>query len=88
MNANVYQQCRGERRRGITGGLPTAVEFGVRKDNHTVESPDGLAWTARLPLSSATLNYLADLIRGHLKKTGSRWRRGAGKNRVTSRRRR
>ncbi|MCC9707503.1 transposase [Streptomyces sp. MNU76] len=27
-----------------------------------------------MPLSSATLNWLADLIRGHLKKIGSRWR--------------
>ncbi|MFE2424594.1 hypothetical protein [Streptomyces hokutonensis] len=36
--------------------------------------PDGLVRTARLPLSSATLNYLATLIRGHCKKIGSRWR--------------
>ncbi|MGW0336869.1 hypothetical protein ACWD0J_34380 [Streptomyces sp. NPDC003011] len=34
----------------------------------------GPVHTARLPLSSATLNYLADLLRGHLNKTGSRWR--------------
>jgi hypothetical protein len=36
----------------------------VKKNNHPVEGPDGLACTARLPLSSATLNWLADLIRG------------------------
>ncbi|MFJ2178845.1 hypothetical protein ACIOHE_38865 [Streptomyces sp. NPDC087851] len=36
--------------------------------------PDGLVCTARLPLSSATLDWLADLIRGHLKKIGARWR--------------
>ena len=46
----------------------------MRKSNGLTEGPDGLVYTARLPLSSATLNYLADLIRGHLKKIGSRWR--------------
>lgn len=51
-----------------------AVEFGVKKNNPRTEGPDGLVYTARLPLSSATLNYLADLIRGRLKKIGSRWR--------------
>ncbi|WP_416956264.1 transposase family protein [Streptomyces sp. Agncl-13] len=46
----------------------------MTKNNHPVEGPGGLVYTARLPLSSATLNWLADLIRGHLKKIGSRWR--------------
>jgi hypothetical protein len=46
----------------------------VTKNNSSVEGPDGLVCTARLPLSSATLNHLADLIRGHLKRIGSRWR--------------
>ncbi|MEU6256954.1 transposase family protein [Streptomyces sp. NPDC047043] len=46
----------------------------MKKDNSSVEGPDGLVYTARLPLSSATLNWLACLIRGHLKKIGSRWR--------------
>ena len=46
----------------------------MTKNNSLTEGPDGLVYTARLPLSSATLNYLADLIRGHLKKIGSRWR--------------
>ncbi|MDG9713627.1 MmyB family transcriptional regulator [Streptomyces sp. DH10] len=46
----------------------------MKKDNHPVEGPDGLVRTARLPLSSATLNWLADLIRGHCKKIRSRWR--------------
>jgi hypothetical protein len=36
----------------------------VKKNNGLTEGPDGLVYTARLPLSSATLNYLADLIRG------------------------
>lgn len=46
----------------------------MKKNNSSVEGPDGLVCTARLPLSSATLNWLADLIRGHLKKIRSRWR--------------
>lgn len=46
----------------------------MTKNNSSVGGPDGLVYTARLPLSSATLNYLAALIRGHLKKIGSRWR--------------
>ncbi|TLQ38978.1 transposase family protein [Streptomyces marianii] len=46
----------------------------MKKNNHPVEGPDGLVYTARLPLSSATLNWLADLLRGHFKKIGSRWR--------------
>ncbi|MFJ2608426.1 hypothetical protein ACIO13_26125 [Streptomyces sp. NPDC087425] len=46
----------------------------MKKNNGLAEGPDGLVHTARLPLSSATLNYLAGLIRGHMKKIGSRWR--------------
>jgi hypothetical protein len=42
------------------------------ENNHAVEGPDGLVCTARLPLSSAALNWLANLIRGHLKKIGTR----------------
>jgi hypothetical protein len=32
-----------------------AVEFGVRNNDQPVEGPDGLVFTARLPLSNATL---------------------------------
>ncbi|TLQ47845.1 transposase family protein [Streptomyces marianii] len=46
----------------------------MKKNNPPVEGPDGLVYTARLPLPSATLNWLADLLRGHFKKIGSRWR--------------
>ncbi len=46
----------------------------MKKNNPHAEGPDDLVCTARLPLSSATLNYLATLIRGHLKKIGSPWR--------------
>ena len=45
----------------------------MKKDNPPVEGPDGLVCTARLPLSSATLNWLAELIRGHCKTIRSRW---------------
>ncbi|MGW0822337.1 AlbA family DNA-binding domain-containing protein [Streptomyces sp. NPDC002845] len=45
----------------------------MKKNNHAVAGPDGLVCTARLPLSSATLNWLADLIRGHMRRIGSRW---------------
>jgi hypothetical protein len=44
--------------KGVTSVPPAAVEFGVKKNNHLVEGPDGLAYTARLPLP----------------KIGSRWR--------------
>ncbi|WDV53551.1 transposase family protein [Streptomyces coeruleorubidus] len=46
----------------------------MKNNPSPVEGPDDLVYTARLPLSSATLNYLATVIRGHLKKIGSRWR--------------
>ncbi len=46
----------------------------MKKNNGLAEGHDGLVHTTRLPLSSAPLNYLAALIRGHLKKIGSRWR--------------
>jgi hypothetical protein len=46
----------------------------VKENNGLAEGPDGPVCTACLPLSSATLNWLADLIRGRLKRIGSRWR--------------
>lgn len=46
----------------------------MKKNNPLAGGPDGRVYTARLPLSSATLNWLASLVRGHLKKIGSRWR--------------
>ncbi|MFK0113028.1 hypothetical protein [Streptomyces sp. NPDC091217] len=46
----------------------------MKKNASSVEGLDCHVRTARLPLSSATLNWLADLIRGRLKKIGSRWR--------------
>ncbi|MBB4902762.1 hypothetical protein FHS37_006859 [Streptomyces griseostramineus] len=46
----------------------------MKRNNETVEGPGGLVYTARLPLSSATLNYPTDLIRGHCTKIRSPWR--------------
>ncbi|WP_310591799.1 hypothetical protein [Streptomyces resistomycificus] len=46
----------------------------MKKNNGVTEGPDALVYTARLPPSGATLNYLAGLIRGRLKKIASWWR--------------
>ncbi|MGW5126967.1 transposase family protein [Streptomyces sp. NPDC004069] len=45
------------------------------KNSHPVEGPDGFVYQCRLPLSSATLDMVAGLIRSHLKKIRSRWRK-------------
>jgi hypothetical protein len=34
-----------------------------------------LVYQCALPLSRQTLTFVAGLLRGHLKKTGSRWRK-------------
>jgi hypothetical protein len=39
------------------------------------EGTGGFVYQCRLPLSSATLDLVSGLIRGHLKKIGSRWRK-------------
>ena len=39
------------------------------------EGTDELVYQSRLSLSTATLNFVAGLLRGHLKKIGSRWRK-------------
>ncbi len=36
---------------------------------------DTFAYTCRLPLSTQTITLVADLLRGHLKAIGSRWRK-------------
>jgi hypothetical protein len=45
--------------------------------NTTIEPAEGtsLVYQCALPLSRQTLTYVADLLRGHLKKIGSRWRK-------------
>src|SRR5215472_11634400 len=42
-----------------------------------IEPAEGtpLVYQCALPLSHQTLTFLADLLRGHLKKIGSRWRK-------------
>ncbi|MFB7457034.1 hypothetical protein [Streptomyces sp. NPDC056188] len=47
----------------------------MTKNSHPVEGPDGFVYQCRLPLSGATLDMVAGLIRGHLKKIRSRWRK-------------
>jgi hypothetical protein len=43
----------------------------------TIEPAEGtrLVYQRALPLSRQTLSFVADLLRAHLKKTGSRWRK-------------
>ncbi|MEV6213015.1 hypothetical protein [Kitasatospora sp. NPDC051914] len=47
----------------------------MRKKFSPAEGPDGFVYQCRLSLSSTTVNMVADLIRGHLKKIRSRWRK-------------
>ncbi|MEV0695512.1 transposase family protein [Streptomyces sp. NPDC050388] len=47
----------------------------MRKNTSPAEGTEGLVYQCRLPLSSATLDLVAGLVRGHLKKIGSRWRK-------------
>ncbi|MFI6449771.1 hypothetical protein [Kitasatospora sp. NPDC050543] len=47
----------------------------MRKKTSPAEGPDGLVYQCRLELSSATLDLVSGLIRGHLKKISSRWRK-------------
>ncbi|MFD7472262.1 transposase family protein [Streptomyces sp. NPDC059837] len=47
----------------------------MSKNFQSVEGPDTLVYQCRLPLSTATLDMVAALIRGYLKKIGSRWRK-------------
>jgi hypothetical protein len=47
----------------------------VTKNSGPAEGPSGVVFQCRLPLSSATLTLVAELLRGHCKKIGSRWRK-------------
>ncbi|MEU8691485.1 transposase family protein [Streptomyces sp. NPDC048665] len=47
----------------------------VRKNNHPVEGTDGLVYQCRLPLPSANPDLVSSLVRDHLKKIRSRWRK-------------
>ncbi|WP_142215348.1 transposase family protein [Streptomyces sp. SLBN-118] len=44
-------------------------------NSRPAEGPEGFVYQCRLSLSSVTVNLVADLIRGHLKKIRSRWRK-------------
>jgi len=45
------------------------------KTTQPAEGTTPLVYQCALPLSRQTLTYVADLLRGHLKKIGSRWRK-------------
>ncbi|MFI0730353.1 transposase family protein [Streptomyces sp. NPDC021225] len=47
----------------------------MRKNTSPAEGTDGLVYQCRRPLSSATLDLVSGLVRGHLKKIRSRWRK-------------
>ncbi|MFF3518667.1 transposase family protein [Streptomyces sp. NPDC002573] len=47
----------------------------MRKNTSPAEGTEELVYQCRLPLSSATLDLVAGLVRGHLKKIRSRWRK-------------
>jgi hypothetical protein len=46
----------------------------VKYNEKTSGDAVNLVYQCRLPLSTSTVTYLADLLRGHLKAIGSRWR--------------
>jgi hypothetical protein len=56
---------------GDTPGRP----LGACDDNHPARRGHPLVYQCALPLSRQALTYVADLLRGHLKKIGSRWRK-------------
>ncbi|WP_406357028.1 transposase [Streptomyces sp. NBC_01635] len=47
----------------------------MRKNTSLAEGTEGLVYQCRLPLSSATLDLVSGLVRAHLKKIRSRWRK-------------
>ncbi|MCX5317702.1 hypothetical protein [Streptomyces sp. NBC_00154] len=47
----------------------------MRKNTSPAEGADGLVYQCHVPLSIATLELVSGLVRGHLKKIGSRWRK-------------
>lgn len=61
---------RGARNRGAPGGRWNCVT----KTKERAEDTCPLVYQCRLPLSTSTVNHLADLLRRHLKAIRSRWR--------------
>jgi hypothetical protein len=47
----------------------------VIKNNSLAEGAEHGVYQCRLPLSSTTIGFVAGLLRGHLRKIGSRWRK-------------
>ena len=62
--------ARHARNRGAPGGR----WHSVTKSKERAEDTCSLVYQCRLPLSSSTVNHLADLLRRHLKAIRSRWR--------------
>ena len=57
---------------GTTCMPPKGVGVSVRMNNRPAEGTEELVHQCRLPLSSATLNLVSGLVRGHLRKIRSR----------------
>jgi len=47
----------------------------VKDNKERARDTDSLVYQCRLPLSTTTLNYVADLIRARRTKLGTRWRK-------------
>lgn len=47
----------------------------MTKNNPPAEDAEHAVYQCRLPLSSKTIGFVAGLLRGHLRKIGSRWRK-------------
>ena len=60
--------------RALPAGMPPA---GAQARVTTTQPAEGtpLVYQRALPLSRQTLTFVADLLRAHLKKIGSRWRK-------------
>ncbi|MFF3617574.1 hypothetical protein [Streptomyces sp. NPDC002580] len=61
-------------RRGRNRGAPGGRWICVTKAKERAEDTCSLVYQCRLPLSTRTVNHLADLLRRHLKAIQSRWR--------------
>src|SRR6185312_963746 len=58
----------------VTGPPPDAVEKFVTKTHNDGDGPDPLVYQCKLPLSTNTVTYVANLLRERLREIGSRWR--------------
>ena len=68
--ATTPEAAQRGRNRGASGGRWNCVT----KTKERTEDTCPLVYQCRLPLSTSTVNHLADLLRRHLKAIRSRWR--------------